>query len=63
MIALNWNKGCSNLKTGFRVTDVLTHPGNRCPEICQVDVKNADEMAEQMKLKINSTNFRKLLWR
>jgi hypothetical protein len=26
-------------KLGLRVTDVLTHPGNRCPDICQLTSK------------------------
>ena len=30
---------------GFRVTDVLTHPGNRCPETCQVFIEETPRHA------------------
>ena len=29
-------------KRALKVTDVLTHPGNRCPDICQVWIKLQD---------------------
>ena len=28
-------------KRALKVTDVLTHPGNRCPDICHIMVKIA----------------------
>ncbi len=42
------------LKTALRVTDVLTHPGNQCPESCQLIAKTGKIVTPQTTLTVIS---------
>lgn len=37
-------------KTALRVSDVLTHPGQRCPDTCQLGIKGDTNLADQLRL-------------
>ena len=40
-------------KRALKVTDVLTHPGNRCPDICHVTIKGFSNSGSLFKYELN----------
>ena len=52
-------------KRALRVTDVLTHPGNRCPDTCHIGLKMTKTVALECSVKAVTTltgGLGKLLW-